>query len=73
MRQRKGWSASPRTLRRRAFGVSVARFWKTGSVDYNRVPELAGIDVELYRSPGREEVRVSVTKYMHDGAMAKEP
>ena len=40
-------------------GVSVARYWKTGSVDYKNVPELAGVDLERYRSAGRE---VSVVK-----------
>ncbi len=46
----------------KGFGLSVSRFWKTGNVDYKRVPELSGIDLEMYRSAGREELRVSVTK-----------
>jgi putative phage-type endonuclease len=41
-------------------GVSVARFWKRGGVDYKRVTELAGVDLEQYRARGREEVRVTV-------------
>lgn len=40
-------------------GVSVAKFWKRGNVDYKRVPELAGVDLEAYRAKGREEIRVS--------------
>lgn len=44
------------------FGVSVTRFWKTGSVDYKRVPELAGVDLDGYRQKGRFETRVSVGK-----------
>ncbi len=44
------------------FGVSVTRFWKTGSVDYKRVPELTGIDLNLYRQKGRFETRVTVGK-----------
>jgi hypothetical protein len=44
------------------FGVSVTRFWKTGSVDYKRVPELAGVDLDNYRQKGRFETRVSVGK-----------
>src|SRR5207253_304873 len=39
-------------------GISVTRLWKRGNVDYKLVPELAGVDLELYRSTAREEVRV---------------
>ena len=39
-------------------GVSVTRLWKRGNVDYKRVPELAGVDLEQYRGAAREEVRV---------------
>ena len=42
-------------------GVVVTRFWKRGSIDYKRVPELAGVDLEQYRGAGREEMRVAVT------------
>lgn len=42
-------------------GVSVTRFWKAGNVDYKKVAELRGVDLERYRGKGREEVRVSVT------------
>jgi putative phage-type endonuclease len=41
-------------------GVSVTRLWKRGNVDYKRVPELTSVDLEQYRGPAREEVRVSV-------------
>lgn len=44
------------------FGVSVTRFWKTGSVDYKRVPELVGVDLDRYRQKGRFETRVSLGK-----------
>jgi putative phage-type endonuclease len=44
------------------FGVSVTRYWKAGSVDYSRVPELQGIDLDAYRGKGRTEVRVTVGK-----------
>src|ERR1019366_1753597 len=40
-------------------GVAVTRFWKAGNVDYKRVVELRGVDLEVYRGKGREEVRVS--------------
>lgn len=39
-------------------GVSVTRLWKRGNVDYKRVPELLGVDLEPYRGVPREEVRV---------------
>jgi hypothetical protein len=29
--------------------VSVTRFWKAGSVDYKKVVELRGVDLEQYR------------------------
>lgn len=41
-------------------GVAVTRFWKTGSVDYKKVIELRGVDLERYRGKAREEVRVTV-------------
>ena len=40
--------------------VCVTRYWKRGSVDYKRVPELAHVDVERFRGPSREEVRVAL-------------
>lgn len=40
-------------------GVAVTRFWKTGSVDYKKVVELKGVDLEQYRGRAREEVRVT--------------
>lgn len=43
------------------FGVSVTRFWKIGSVDYKKVPELEGVDIDKYRRAPREECRISVT------------
>jgi putative phage-type endonuclease len=43
-------------------GVSVTRFWKAGNVDYKRVPQLEGVDLESYRGQGREEVRITILK-----------
>ena len=43
------------------FGVSVTRYWKAGSVDYKKVPELAGVDLDAYRQKGRWETRITVT------------
>ena len=42
------------------FGVSVTRFWKQGNVDYKKVPELQGCDLNLYRGAMREEVRITI-------------
>lgn len=41
-------------------GVTVTRYWKQGSIDYKRIPELLGVDLEQYRGKAREEIRVSV-------------
>jgi putative phage-type endonuclease len=46
--------------REAGYGVSVTRYWKAGNVDYKRVPELQGVDLELYRGKMLEEVRVTV-------------
>jgi putative phage-type endonuclease len=43
-------------------GVSVVKLWKAGNVDYKKVPELRGVDLDRYRGKGREEVRVTVAK-----------
>lgn len=43
-------------------GVTVTRYWKQGSVDYKRIPQLAGVNLDGYRGKGREEVRVTVAK-----------
>ena len=42
-------------------GVTVTRLWKTGGVDYKKVVELRGVDLERYRGKAREEVRVVVS------------
>ena len=44
------------------FGVSVTRYFKQGNVDYKKVPELKGVDLNLFRGAGREEVRVTVVR-----------
>jgi len=41
-------------------GVSVTRLWKRGNIDYKRVPELKGVDLEPYRQASRDEVRVTL-------------
>ena len=46
--------------REQGAGVSVTRFWKAGNVDYKKVPQLKGVDLDVYRGKTREEVRVSL-------------
>lgn len=43
-------------------GVNVVKLWKAGNVDYKKVPELKGVNLDRYRGQGREEVRVTVVK-----------
>jgi predicted phage-related endonuclease len=43
-------------------GINVVKMWKQGTVDYKRIPELAGVNLDRYRGKGREEVRVSVSR-----------
>jgi putative phage-type endonuclease len=42
-------------------GVTVTRFWKTGPIDYKKIPELKALDLESYRGPAREETRVTLS------------
>ena len=43
-------------------GVIVTRYYKQGSIDYKRVPELGPIDLEQYRGEGSWVVKVSVER-----------
>ena len=43
-------------------GASVSRYWRTGSGDDKKVPQLAEVDLEPYCGAEREEVRVTVQK-----------
>jgi uncharacterized protein with GYD domain len=36
-------------------GVTVTRYWKQGSIEYRKIPELEALGLELYR--GRRERR----------------
>jgi predicted phage-related endonuclease len=42
-------------------GVTVTRYWKSGPIDYKKIPELSALDLEQYRGPLREETRVTTT------------
>ena len=43
-------------------GVIVTRYFKQGSIDYKRVPELGAVDLEQYRGEGSWVVKVSVDR-----------
>ena len=60
-RAREALVSLARHPREQGAGVAVTRFWKTGSVDYKRVPALQGVDLERYRGKAREEVRVTAS------------
>lgn len=42
-------------------GIKVTRYRKLGTVDYKRIPELRGVNLDAYRSPEREEVRLTIS------------
>ena len=43
-------------------GVTVTKFWKQGSVDYKRIPELGAVNLDDYRGQGRFETRITIGK-----------
>ncbi len=56
---RQGLIALARHPREQGAGVAVTRFWKAGNVDYKKVPQLKGVDLDAYRGKSRQEVRVT--------------
>jgi hypothetical protein len=40
-------------------GVCVARYFKAGTIDYSRIPELQNIALDAYRKAGHWESRVT--------------
>lgn len=42
-------------------GVTVSRYWKQGSVDYKKIPELKGVEVEKYRGAARLKTRITTS------------
>lgn len=40
-------------------GVSVARFFRAGTINYGSIPELAGVALDAYRKPGDWQFRVT--------------
>lgn len=59
---RKALVSLSRHPREQGAGVSVVRLWRPGNVDYKRIPELRGVDLDRYRGEGRQEVRVTVVR-----------
>lgn len=52
-------AALPEGKRKAIFGeVSMTRFWKRGNVDYKRIPQLAGVDLEGFRKAGAYQTRI---------------
>lgn len=41
-------------------GVTVTRFSKVGAVDYKKIPELKGVNLEQYRGASRQEARITI-------------
>lgn len=39
-------------------GVTVTQFWRQGTVDYKKIPQLQGLDLSPYRGETRRETRV---------------
>lgn len=45
----------------RGFGVTVSKFFRKGAVEYAKIPQLAGVDLDLYRKPPLELWKVSAS------------
>ncbi len=54
------------------FGVLVSQFLKKGAVDYKRVPQLKGVDLDPYRKASRLEVRVAVGRWGPSGSRPRQ-
>jgi putative phage-type endonuclease len=46
----------------RACGVKVYRSSRKGAVEYNKIPELRGVNLEIYRKPASEYFTISLDK-----------
>lgn len=40
-------------------GVAVTRYFRAGTIDYGRIPELAGVALDEYRKAGEWQFRVT--------------
>lgn len=43
-------------------GVSLTKYARKGNVQYARVPSLKGVDLDAYRAPATEAVRITITE-----------
>ncbi len=46
----------------RGYGVVIQKTTRRGMIDYNRVPLIAGVDLECYRKPSTTSIRVSLDR-----------
>jgi hypothetical protein len=42
-------------------GISLTKVFKKGNIDYSKIPELKGVDLEKYRKPIQESWRINET------------
>lgn len=42
--------------------VQITRFTKKGSIQYNKIPEIQSLDLDQYRSPDTEQIKVTIKK-----------
>ncbi len=40
-------------------GVAVTKFWQDGRIDYASIPELKGVELDSYRGPKTQQVRIT--------------
>ncbi len=40
-------------------GVTVTKYWQQGRINYGAIPELKEIDIDRYRSPAIEQIRIT--------------
>lgn len=41
-------------------GIRLTHYWRKGVVDYDKIPELKGVDREKFRKPSSESVRITL-------------
>ncbi len=41
-------------------GMKLTRYWRKGTVDYDKIPELKGVDREKFRRPSIEARRITL-------------
>lgn len=46
----------------RGAGLTLTRYWANGNVDYSRIPQLSGVDLDKFRKPGAWRTRINIEK-----------